>query len=89
VESKRMARQKGETREREAPITEEEFKKHAKPLPVSINGIPFAAVVKLFSTGSYGYYLNGKTVVEINGVAVPVQIGLNLTVIGSKKAPKV
>lgn len=83
-----MARQKGETRA-EAPITQEDFKKHAKPLPVSINGIPYAAVVKLFSTGSYGYYLNGKTVVEINGVAVPVQIGLNLTVIGSKKAPKV
>ncbi|HKB39774.1 MAG TPA: hypothetical protein VKD72_25280, partial [Gemmataceae bacterium] len=43
--------------------------------------------VKEFSTGSLGWYLNGKTVVEINGVRVPVQIGLNLTIIGSKELP--
>jgi len=32
--------------------------------------------------------LNGKTVIEINGKQVSVQIGMNLTVVGSKDLPK-
>ena len=39
-------------------------------------------------TGSLGWYLNGKTVIEINGVAVSVQIGMNLTIVGSKELAK-
>ena len=46
------------------------------------------AEVKEFSTGSFGWYLNGKTTIEINGKQVSVQIGMNLTVVGSKDLPK-
>ena len=46
------------------------------------------AEVKEFSTGSFGWYLNGKTVIEIDGKAVSVQIGMNMTVVGSKEASK-
>jgi hypothetical protein len=48
----------------------------------------FQAVVKEFSTGSLGWYLNGKTMVEVDGLPVAVQIGLNLTVVGSKELAK-
>ncbi len=70
------------------PITLPQFRTHAKPVTVTINGIPQSAGVKEFATGSLGWYLNGKTTIEIDGVAVPVQIGLNLTIVGSKELPK-
>jgi hypothetical protein len=46
------------------------------------------ADVKEFSTGSLGWYLNGKATLEIDGKPVQVQIGLNLTLVGSKDLPK-
>jgi hypothetical protein len=70
------------------PITRAEFREKAKPLPVSINGQPpILAEVKEFSTGSLGWYLNGKTTIEVGGTMVSVQIGMNLTVVGSKELP--
>jgi len=33
-------------------------------------------------------YLNGKTVVTVDGKAVSVQIGMNMTVVGSKDAAR-
>lgn len=66
------------------PLTKEEFVKSAKPLAVTVNGVPMAAAVKEFSTGSFGWYLNGKTAVEINGTTVDVSLGFNLTCVGSK-----
>ena len=70
------------------PVTRAEFRDGAKPLKVEINGVPLMAEVKEFSTGSFGWYLNGKTTVEIGGKPVSVQIGLNMTVVGSKDLPK-
>ena len=45
-------------------ITREQFKQ-AKPVEVVINGIPMTAEVKEFSTGSLGWYLNGKVNVKV------------------------
>ena len=59
----------------------------AEPLKVSINGQEMLAEVKAFSTGSFGWYLNGKTTVQIDGKNVSVQIGMNLTIVGSKDLP--
>jgi hypothetical protein len=67
------------------PITRAEFRAHAKPVAVQIHGTPLEAAVKEFSTGSLGWYLNGKTMVEVNGKKVTVQIGLNMTIVGSKE----
>ena len=36
----------------------------AEPLRVTINGQEMLAEVKQFSTGSFGWYLNGKTVID-------------------------
>jgi len=70
------------------PITRSEFRTGAKPVAVTIAGAPLTAPVKEFSTGSLGWYLNGKTTIEIDGKPVSVQIGLNLTIVGSKELPK-
>ncbi len=72
----------------ECPVSRAEFKNDAKPVQVTINNVPMLAVVKEFSTGSLGWYLNGKTTIEVGGKAVTCQIGLNLTIVGSKELPK-
>ena len=69
------------------PISRKDFREHAKPVPVKIGEIPFLAEVKEFSTGSLGWYLNGKTTIDVGGTPVNVQIGMNMTVVGSKEAP--
>ena len=46
-----------------------------------------AVAPREFSTGSFGWNVNAKTVVEVGGQAVSVQVGANLTVVGSKDAP--
>ena len=68
------------------PISRSEFRKGAKPLCVNIDGRPLVADPKEFSTGSFGYYYGGKITVTIDGQPVTVQVGLNMTVIGSKDA---
>lgn len=68
-------------------ISRAEFRNGAKPVPVTIGGSALIAEVKEFSTGSLGWYLNGKTTIEINGQPVSVQIGMNLTIVGSKELP--
>ena len=69
-------------------ITRQQFRDAAKPLTVVINGQTLAADPKEFSTGSLGWYLNGKMAVEVDGVPVSIQIGMNLTVVGSKELPQ-
>jgi len=70
------------------PISRSQFRAKAKPVTVTINNVPLQAAVKEFSTGSLGWYLNGKTTIEVDGTPVSVQIGLNLTVVGSKELPR-
>jgi hypothetical protein len=70
------------------PISRSDFRHKAKPVAVTINGIPLQAEVKEFSTGSLGWYLNGKTTIDVGGSLVSVQIGMNLTIVGSKELPQ-
>jgi hypothetical protein len=69
------------------PISRGDFQAKARAITINIGGVPHLAEVKEFSTGSFGWYLNAKTVLEIDGVAVPVQINSSLIVVGSKEAP--
>jgi hypothetical protein len=57
-------------------------------VPVKIGEVPLLAEVKEFSTGSLGWFLNGKTTMDVGGKTVTVQIGLNMTIVGSKELPK-
>ena len=69
-------------------ISRKHFQEHAKPVEVTVNGVPMLAEVKEFSTGSLGWYLNGKTTIQVGDTPVPVQIGMNLTIVGSKELPR-
>jgi hypothetical protein len=55
---------------------------------LTINGLDFLADPKEFSTGSLGWNISAKTVLEVNGEPQRVQIGLNLTTVGRKELPK-
>jgi hypothetical protein len=70
------------------PITRTQFTLQAKPVTVKIGDTELQAVVKEFSTGSLGWYLNGKTTIKVGDTPVTVQIGMNLTIVGSKELPK-
>jgi hypothetical protein len=82
-----MAKQKPEVQDQvEVGPGKEDFRSRAKPVEVVIGGSRFMAMPKVFKTGSIGWYLNAKTVLDdADGKPQPVQIGLNLTVVGSKK----
>src|SRR4051794_6911947 len=69
------------------PITRDQFRSKAKPVTITIGTQQLEAEPKEFSTKSLGWYLNAKTTIEVDGVRVPVQIGLNLTIVGSKELP--
>lgn len=70
------------------PITRSQFSTQAKPVPVVINGKEMVAKAKEFSTGSLGWNVNEKMQIEVGGESVTVQVGLNLTIIGSKDLPQ-
>jgi hypothetical protein len=70
------------------PVSRKEFTEHAKAVEITLNGQAMRVPVKEFSTGSLGWYLNNKINMELNGKDVTVQIGLNLTIVGSKDLPR-
>ena len=70
------------------PVSLSQFIEKAEPVRISINGQEMLAEVKQFSTGSFGWYMNGKTVGTVDGKPISVQIGMNLTVVGSKDAER-
>lgn len=70
------------------PFTRSEFLDQAKPVEVTIAGMPLLAEVKEFSTGSVGWYYSGKTAIRVGDRPVNVQISVTITVIGSKDLPK-
>jgi hypothetical protein len=70
------------------PVSRAQFVEKAEPVKVVINGQEMLAEVKEFSTGSFGWNLNAKTIVTVDGKPLSVQIGMNLTVVGSKDAER-
>jgi hypothetical protein len=76
------------TRKTECPISREDFLAAAKAVEVVINGVPTLAEVKEFSTGSFGWHHGDKLTIRVGDTLVRVQMGLTLTVIGSKDLPK-
>lgn len=80
---------KAKSRKTECPITLAQFRTAApRKLEVFINGVPCDAAIKEFATGSLGWFSNGKIEVEIDGVSCTCQIGLNITLVGSKEMPR-
>jgi hypothetical protein len=69
-------------------IGRDDFRTKAQPLTIDIGGSKVTGEVKEFSTGSFGWYSNGKVTVVIDGKPVTAQVGLNLIVVGSKELPR-
>ncbi len=69
------------------PITRHQFWEKAEAVKMTLNGQELIVPTKEFSSGSLGWYYNGKATVMIDGVAVQVQLGLTLTIVGSKELP--
>lgn len=69
------------------PITRAQFRELAEPVEVKIGEDTLIADPKEFSTGSLGWYLNSKTRIKVGDKTVTVQIGMNLTIVGSKELP--
>ena len=70
---------------RECKVTRQQFRSDAQPVQVILNGVPLQAFPKEFKTGSLGWFVNGKMSVTVGGVPVTVQVGVNLTIVGSKE----
>lgn len=70
----------------ECPISRKQFKDDAKPMPVTIGDRSFTCDPREFSTNSMGWNLSEKIEVTIDGEKCKVQVGLNMTIIGSKEA---
>ena len=70
------------------PISRTQFIEKAEPVKLSINGQELVADKREFSTGSFGWYYNGKINITVDGKLLSVQVGLNLTVVGSKEAER-
>jgi len=69
------------------PVTKDQFNAAAKPMPVTLGDHHMTAGIKNFQTGSYGWYGNGKATVTIDGKLCEVQVGVTMTLIGSKPQP--
>ncbi|MCA9674700.1 MAG: hypothetical protein H6708_01485 [Kofleriaceae bacterium] len=70
------------------PVSLTQFLDKAEPLTVVINGQEMVADVKSFSTGSFGWNINAKTTIQVDGKPLSVQIGMNMTIVGSKDAER-
>lgn len=68
-------------------LSREEFNSSASPLAVTIGGQsgPLAEP-RTFSTGSFGWFFSGKSIVMVNGKPVKVQLSGNVVVVGSKES---
>jgi hypothetical protein len=65
-------------------ITREEFREHAEPILVKLGDMALEAQPKEYASDSLGWSANEKRYIDLNGKRVQVQIGINVTVIGSK-----
>ena len=69
-------------------LTRATFLEKALLVEVVISGIPTTADVKPFSTDPLNWHLTGKTSLKVGKKSVSIQIGMNLTIVGSKALPK-
>jgi len=68
-------------------MTQEEwdaYAKDARPIVCRFDDQLMNILPKVFSTGSVGWYANGKAKILVGQTYLPVQVSLTLTIIGSK-----
>lgn len=67
-------------------VSRDEFTRQATALEVLIGDSGYQAEPKQFSTGSFGWFANGKATIAVGGKPVKCQVNLTITAIGSKEA---
>ena len=70
------------------PISKTQFLEKAEAVKIVIGNSELVADKREFSTGSFGWYVNQKATITVDGKALSVQVGSNLIVVGSKEAAK-
>ena len=58
------------------PISKTQFLEKAEAVKITIGGAEIIADKREFSTGSFGWYHNGKTTITVDGKPLSIQIGL-------------
>ena len=70
------------------PLSKTQFLEKAEAVKITIGTTEIIADKREFSTGSFGWYHNGKITITVDGKPISVQIGCYLTVVGSKEAER-
>ena len=68
------------------PVSKTQFLEKAEAVKLVIGNSELVADKREFSTGSFGWYYNGKITITVDGKLLSVQCGINLIVVGSKEA---
>ena len=68
------------------PLSKTQFLEKAEAVKLTIGTNELIADKREFST--FGGYHNGKTTITVDGKPLSVQVGINLTVVGSKEAER-
>ena len=71
-------------KESKVQMPKAEFMKKAKVRMITVEGTALEAKAIVFKSGGVGYNLNGKVILEVDGVPLRFQMGGNLSLIGSK-----
>lgn len=82
----RAKAQKDEDGEKSCPITKKQFKDNAEGIPIKIAGQDYMLQVKEFSSGTFGWFVNGSFKVIIDGTEVRVPFQVQAYVPHSKEA---
>lgn len=72
-------------KQKQKTITGSQFIQNAKPIDIKIDGQKLTAELKSFATGSLGWALTHKSIVNIPNIGdVEVQTQVNMVITGSK-----
>jgi hypothetical protein len=55
-------------------------------MQIPLGDLSFNLMPDDFRTGSFGWKLNQRSEIQVNGSRVPVMVNINITAIGSKEA---
>ena len=64
------------------------FLDSGKALEIDVDGNILRGEPRSFSSGNLGWYLNGKVPIDVGGVTVWAQVGMNVTIPGSQSWKK-
>lgn len=65
-------------------IRNEMFLANAEPIEIDVGGTKMVALPRTFLSGSVGFYCGQKVTIMVGGKPIILQVGVTLTVVGSK-----